>query len=406
MRFADRISCAATAAFTLAFIVIMTLTMARPAQAQTESVLYTFCSLTNCDDGFLPMSNVIMDAQGNMYGTTIDGGVHHSGTVFKLDSGGTLTVLYSFCSARRMCTDGAHPFSGLVRDSAGNLYGTTADGGHYNVGTVFKLSSDGTLTTLHSFQNNGTDAYTPVAGLLMDSSGNLYGTSYYGGKYGLGTVYRVTPAGKESIMHSFGATSTDGANPANVVPVMDRLGNLYGTTEFGGSILHQGTVFEITAGGKESVLYTFGATATDAEFPYAGLVIDAEGNLYGTTGGIGPGAVFRVTHSGTETVIHSFQNSGTGGNSPYAPLVRDAAGNLYGVTFLGGLYGFGTVFKINASGVETILHAFANDGTDGVGPYGGLLLDSAGNLYGTTEGGGNLGCTNLYGCGTVFKITP
>jgi uncharacterized repeat protein (TIGR03803 family) len=403
MRFADRISRGATAAFTLAFVMIMTMTMARPAQAQNENVIYTFCSLTNCDDGAAPVSNVIMDAQGNMYGTASGYGAKGGGTVFKLEPSGTVTVLYTFCSVvvRRYCSDGSNPDSGLVRDSASNLYGTTYGGGAHGLGTVFKLSSGGTLTTLHSFNNNGADGYAPYAGLLMDSAGNLYGTTPKGGKYGAGTVYRVTPTGTENIMHSFGATPTDGTVPEVVVPVMDRLGNLYGTTLNGGT--HgDGTVFEITAGGEEFVLYNFGATKTDGIIPGAGLTIDAKGNLYGatTSGGThNEGTVFRVTHSGTETTIHSFQNNGTDGYFCQAPLVRDDAGNLYGVTVSGGQYHFGTVFEVNASGVETILHAFAG-GTDGIYSQGELLMDSAGNLYGTTSLGGT------HSEGTVFEVTP
>jgi uncharacterized repeat protein (TIGR03803 family) len=401
MRFVDRISRGAIAAFALAFIVIMTLTMARPAQAQTESVIYTFCSMTHCDDGTGPQSNVIMDAEGNLYGAAVFGGANDRGTVFKLDPTGTLTVLYAFCSVGRHCSDGSEPTSGLVRDSAGNLYGMTFAGGAYDQGTVFKLSSDGTLTTLHSFIQNGIDGYQPNAGLLRDSSGNLYGTTPWGGAYKLGTVYRVTPSGTENIMHSFG-DRTDGRGPEGVVPVMDQLGNIYGTTE-GGGTSYDGTVFEITAGGGYSILYNFGPTKTDSIDPTATLVIDSKGNLYGTAlygGQYNEGTIFRVTHSGTETIIHSFQNNGTDGFDCHAPLVRDAAGNLYGETYSGGQNGFGTVFEVNASGVETILHAFANDRTDGFNPLGGLLLDSAGSLYGTTSSGGPR--SN----GTVYKVTP
>jgi uncharacterized repeat protein (TIGR03803 family) len=392
MRISDSIRRGATAALALSFIVA--LTMARPAQAQTESVIYSFCSLANCADGSQPLSNVIMDAQGNIYGTT-----SYGETDFKLDPGGTLTVLYTYCPiGGKTCTDGSH--SGLVRDPAGNLYGTTDRGGNYNQGTVFELSSDGTLTNLYAFHGN-TDGLIPEAGLLRDSAGNLYGTTFEGGKYYAGTVYIVDPTGKKRNMHNFGATPTDGAYPGAVVPVMDRLGNLYGTTQAGGT--HgDGTVFEITAAGAESVLYNFGATTTDGINP-AGLAIDSQGDLYGATtsgGTYGEGTVFRVTHNGTEAVIHNFQNNGTDGYTPYAPVVRDASGNLYGVTYSGGLNGFGTVFEVDASGVETILHAFADNGSDGMNPAGGLLLDSAGNLYGTTQYGG------AHRSGTVFEVAP
>jgi uncharacterized repeat protein (TIGR03803 family) len=402
MRFDDRISHAVAAALLLAFIV--TLTTARLAQAQTESVIYHFCSLANCDDGASPTSDLIMDLQGNMYGTTQFGGAYSGGTVFKLAPGGTLTVLYSFCSVGgSSCSDGSAPESGLVMDSVGNLYGTTFQGGAFGFGTVFKLSPEGALTTLHSFNYNGTDGFEPDAGLVMDSKGNLYGTTFAGGEYGSGVVYKVAPNGKETLLHVFGTTSTDGATPTHVVLVMDKEGNLYGTTYYGGT-KGDGTVFKITAMGVESVLYSFGVKPEDGFKPSAGLTIDFRGNLYGTTiagGKYGYGTVFRLRPSGTETVLHNFQNNGTDGYSPLAAMIFDSKGNLYGVTYNGGLTqgcpsGCGTVFEVSTSGVETILHDFANTGTDGINPLGSLLMDSEGNLYGTT----------VSYAGTVFEVTP
>jgi uncharacterized repeat protein (TIGR03803 family) len=386
MKYANRISGGTLAALTLVFLV--SLTAARPAQAQTESVIYGFCSLTNCNDGANPTSNLILDSQGNMYSTANSGGANFWGTVFKLAPGGALTVLYNFCSVGGdSCADGSAPASGLVMDSAGNLYGTTRQGGAQGplYGTVFKLSPDGTLTTLHSFSNNGVDGVNPAAGLVMDSKGNLYGTTYTGGVSNSGVVYRVTPNGKETIVHSFGATSVDGGGPANVTLVRDRQGNLYGTTAFGGT--HgDGTVFQISAQSGYSILYNFGASRTDGINPEAGLTVDSRGNLYGTTvsgGKYDIGTVFRISPSGAKTTLHSFQNNGVDGYDCYAPLIRDAQGALYGVTYRGGANGFGTVFEISSKGIETVLHAFGS-GTDGINPQGRLVLDSQGNLYGTT----------------------
>lgn len=408
MQIADKISRGAAAAFALAFIVMLT---ARPAQSQTETVIHDFCTLPHCADGYYPTSNLIMDSAGNMYSTTLLGGTKSWGTVFELAIGGTPTVLYTFCSVggNNVCTDGGGPASGLVMDSAGNLYGTTHEGGTHGLtqtGTLFKLGSDGTLTTLHNFQENDIDGYSPDAGLVMDAKGNLYGTTYQGGEHNDGVVYKVAPNGRETILHSFGATSTDGSGPANVVLVMDKQGNLYGTTAYGGTN-DEGTVFKVTAAGVESILYNFGASRSDGITPEAGLTIDSEGNLYGTTvygGRYEDGTVFRLSRSGTEAILHSFQNNGTDGYNPYAAMIRDSAGNLYGVTYNGGkTCGFttcGTVFEISPTGVETTLHDFADNGTDGIEPQGSLWMDSEGHLFGTTVTGGT---GNL---GAVFEITP
>lgn len=401
MNYANRISVGAVAALTLFFV---SLTMAPPARAQTESVIYSFCSQVNCDDGALPAANLIMDSQGNMYGTASSGGANDWGTAFKLSPAGKLTVLYAFCSVGgQSCTDGSAPVSGLVMDSAGNFYGTTRQGGINGplYGTVFKLSPDGSLTTLHSFNSDGVDGVNPLAGLVMDAKGNLYGTTYLGGAFNSGIVYRVTPDGKETIVHNFGGTSTDGSGPANMTLVKDNHGNLYGTTAFGGA--HgEGTVFKISAQGEYSILYNFGATPTDGINPEAGLTLDGKGNLYGTTvlgGKYGIGTVFRISSGGTEATLHNFQSNGIDGYDCYAPLIRDAKGNIYGVTYKGGANGAGTVFEVTPQGVETILHSFGS-GADGINPQGGLLLDSKGNLYGTTYYGGSPGN------GAVFEVTP
>ena len=305
----------------------------------------------------------------------------------------TFTVLHSFTGY----PDGEWPYAGLVQDAAGNLYGTTVWGGASDVGTVFKLAKTGEETVLHSFSGYPDGQY-PFAGLVQDAAGSLYGTTEEGGA-GAGTVFEVDKSGKETVLYSFTGTGGDGAYPWAGL-TRDAKGNLYGTTDDGGA--HGfGTVFELGKAGKEAVLYSFGGVY--GEYPFAGLVRDAAGNLYGTTyeGGVYDyGTVFRLGKTGKETVLHSFDNNGSDGVSPLdGYLVVDAAGNLYGTTGYGGTSGYGTVFKLNKAGKETVLHSFTG-GADGEGPSAGLVRDGKGNLYGTASWGG------AYGYGTVFELTP
>jgi uncharacterized repeat protein (TIGR03803 family) len=374
-----------------------------------EKVLHNF----NADgmDGENPYAGLIFDAAGNLYGTTSDGGTSNSGTLFELTpaAGGTWTekVLHSFSGG----ADGTHPYAGLIFDAAGNLYGTTDLGGAYGYGTVFELTpaAGGTWTekVLHNFNNDGTDGIEPLAPLIIDAAGNLYGTTYQGGAYNsYGTVFELTPAAggtwTEKVLHSFGS-GTDGLIPYGGL-IFDAAGNLYGTTAYGGTN-DLGTVFELTpaAGGTwtEKVLWSFG-NSTDGAYPWAGLIFDGAGNLYGTTSGggtYGHGTMFELMPAAggtwTEQVLHNF-GSGTDGSLPQASLILDGAGNLYGTTNDGGSYGGGTVFRFNTQG-EVLLQSFS--GTDGANPYAGLILDAAGNLYGTTVAGGT---SNQ---GTVFEIT-
>jgi len=387
------------------------------AQAQTESVLYGFCSQANCADGFHPNDALIMDAEGNLYGTTLQGGAYDlciggCGTAFKLSPSGIETVLHSFGDN---ATDGQSPISELIMDTDGNLYGTTYAGGAYGVGTVFELSPAGTETILHSFRKkNGKDGYTPYAGLIMDAEGNLYGTTYAGGAHGQGTVFELSSSGIETILHSFAGHETDGAHPLAGL-TMDAKGNLYGTTVGGGDYkgCHGGcgTVFEVSAGGTETILHSFAKKGNDGRGPSAGLIMDASGNLYGTTdlgGAHFYGTVFELTPDGTETVLYSFCSQGglncTDGANPVGTLVMDTEGNLYGAT---ALYE-GTVFEFAPNSTETVLHSFLG-APDGEVPFAGLIMDAEGNLYGTTAFGGTSDstCTLGYqGCGTVFRVIP
>jgi uncharacterized repeat protein (TIGR03803 family) len=358
-----------------------------------------------------------MDAAGNLYGTTLNGGTASgSGVVFKLAPDGTQTVLYSFCP-QSSCADGAMPRASLLMDAPGNLYGTTFGGGAQLSGVVFKLAPDGTETVLYSFcpQSGCADGAQPAAGLIMDAAGNLYGTTLNGGiGSGSGVVFKLAPDGTETVLYSFcsQANCTDGQGPQAGL-LMDAAGNLYGTTVAGGTGF--GVVFKLAPDGTETVLYSFcsQANCTDGFQPFAGLIMDAAGNLYGTTarGGTGFGVVFKLAPDGTETVLYSFcsQANCADGAQPVAGLIMDAAGNLYGTTLSGGtsdqgvkLDG-GVVFALAPDGTETVLHTFCSPGgncTDGARP-GGLIMDAAGNLDGTTAQGGI-----APGSGVVFALTP
>ncbi len=386
---------AAGAALALAILFGLAVLATGTAQAQTYSysVLYAFMYIP---DGGLPMGVLVRDAQGNLYGTTWGGGAYSDGTVFKLDTSGNETVLYSFTGPPY----GAYPQAGLVRDAQGNLYGTTYWGGVSNSGTVFKLDTSGNETVLHSFGENSGDGTYPSAGLVRDAQGNLYGTTAFGGAYGgSGTVFKVDPTGNETVLYSFTGTGGDGRVPYAGL-VRDAQGNLYGAT-WGGGAYSDGTVFKLDTSGNETVLYSF-TGPPDGAYPQAGLVRDAQGNLYGTTyrGGVSnSGTVFKLDTSGNETVLHSFTGPPDGAY-PQADLVRDAQGNLYGTTYHGGVSDSGTVFKLDKKDEETVLYSFEFSNHGGGYPFAGLVRDAQGNLYGTAESWGP------YYYGTVFKLTP
>jgi uncharacterized repeat protein (TIGR03803 family) len=349
---------------------VVTLMLAPGAWAAYKyKTLYKF----NGKDGSGPFAGLVFDATGNLYGTTAAGGLNKKGTVFQLTpgAGGTWseTVLYSFCSATG-CTDGATPLAGLIFDAHGNLYGTTQDGGTQGKGTVFQLTpgAGGTWseTVLYSFCSAAgcTDGTNPSAGLIFDADGNLYGTAQWGGAHGGGTVFQLAPG-------------TNGA-------------------------------------WTETVLHTFPSKHPYDGFDlWAGLIFDAAGNLYSTTFDGGAygffGTVFQLTPAanGTwkEKILHSFNNNGKDGCDAGAGLMFDATGNLYGVTLdCGSGYNTGVVFRLspgaNGNWKEKILHTFINNGKAGYHPTSTLVSDAAGNLYGITQYGG------LYNHGTVFQLTP
>ena len=383
---------AGSIALAVAIVLVPAVVGTKSAEAQTykEKVLYSFRGKA---DGRFPYAGLVRDAAGNLYGTTYQGGAYGLGTVFKLSKTGKKTVLHSFA---RTGGDGANPEAGLVRDAAGNLYGTTPYGGASGYGTVFMLDTTGKETVLYSFTGTGGDGAEPLFGYLVrDAAGNLYGTTEGGGASGYGTVFMLDETGNETVLYSFTGTGGDGTEPAAGL-VRDAAGNLYGTTKSGGASGYYGTVFMLDTTGKETVLHSF--DGSDGADPLAGLVRDAAGNLYGTTNsGDGYGTVFMLDETGKETVLHSFKRPSREGAYPFG-LVRDAKGNLYGTTFEGGASGLGTVFMLDKTGKETVLHRFA--GSDGAYPDAGLVRDAKGNLYGTTSIGG------AYEDGTMFELTP
>lgn len=307
----------------------------------------------------------------------------------------TYSLLYSF----QCGSDGSNPYGGLVRDGAGNLYGTTYAGGS-GYGVVFKLTPSGALRVLHTFAGSPMDGATPVDTLIRDSAGNLFGTTGEGGVNNYGTVFKVTPTGVESVLHFFEGGTADGASPFGGL-TQDPAGNLYGTTVLGGAN-DAGTIFKVTAAGAETVLYSFGLPPDGAQ-PHAGLLRDPAGNLYGTARDGGQsidGTVFKLTPAGREYVLWNFAGSPNDGQYPHSVLIQDAMHNVYGTTLDGGDLNRGSVFELSASGKEMLLHSFANTTMDGGTPENSLLLDAAGNLYGTASVGG------AHGCGTVFKYTP
>ena len=351
-----------------------------------ETVLYSF---TGGPDGGKPAAGVIRDPEGNLYGTTGSGGVSDFGVVYTLDATGHETVLHSFTGD----TDGGSPIAGVIRDSEGNLYGTTYAGGLSGAGVVYKLDTGGDETILYSFAG-GADGRNPNAGVIRDAAGNLYGTTWDGG-LGFGVVYSVNPAGDEKVLYSFTGGADGGLLMAGVTG--DLSGNLYGTASSGG-VANEGVVYKVNAAGHETVLYGFPGPAK-GNLPYGGVIGDAAGNLYGTTdtgGSAGAGVVYKLDAAGQETVLYTF-TGGADGRNPWSGVVRDAAGNLYGTTLSGGASNAGVVYKVDPAGQQTVLYSFTG-GADGGYPFAGVILDAAGNLHGTTQQGGT------GGYGVVYKL--
>jgi uncharacterized repeat protein (TIGR03803 family) len=421
------------AALALAPLLLATMAVAQLSQAQAQTqtetftVLYTFSGLS---DGKSPVGGLLEDSGGNFYGLTQQGGdpVCECGTIYEYTAAGNFSVFHIFIGAP---SDGATPTGGLAywQDY---FYGATAAGGVANSGTVYTISDRDTgYDMLHSF--SGADGTSPEGRVTLDVKTNIYGAAAYGGNLncsnglggapGCGTIYKVTLAGNLTVLHTFSG-GADGATPYELDGLIrDSAGNLYGTTYAGGDPACQpqgvslpqgcGTIFKLDTAGTNTVLYNFTgtpadgcATCADGIGPIGGLIKGQAGSYFGTTtlggdvacnsAGLGCGTFFELSSTNAETLVHTF----TGGSSPELLSIA------YGVTVNGGTFGYGAVFKMNTAGIVTVLHNFTG-GADGAFPQAGLLRDPAGNLYGTTSAGGNLSCSNTLpsGCGTLFKIS-
>jgi len=400
----------------LALMVYVLMTIA--ASAQTFRTILDFGGANGASPSFM---SPVQGTDGHLYGTTALGGIANQGAVFEISPNGTSRTLYSFCQ-QADCNDGSQPYSGLVLASDGNFYGTTAMGGNIlcgnpnGCGTVFKLTRNGQLTTLHAFAGAPSEGAFPIGKLIQGIDGNLYGTTFHGGANDQGTIFRISITGTLTTLYSF--DGSDGLQPyAGLVQNTD--GDFYGTTELGGvtpdCLNSCGTIFRITPKGKLRTLYTFCAQGgcADGSVPLGGLVFDSEGNIYGTTssGGAGVqfcpfeggcGTLFRFSSQGILTTLYSFcsQDNCVDGSNPVAGPIYSTDGNLYGTTQLGGNSacesGCGTTFFISTAVLVT-LHRFIN--SDGADPMGALVQATNGTFYGVTEQGG----TN--GLGTVFSLS-
>jgi len=371
-----------------AFVFLLMATVA--LSAQTLTTLHSF----NQTDGSNPYAGLMQANNGNLYGTTSAGGANGDGTAFQITTSGTLTTIHNFNHFNP--TDGAQPYAALMQAKDGNLYGTTNRGGSHNVGIVYRISTSGTMKTLHDLDYEP-DGALPYAALVQATNGALYGTASDGGG-SEGSVFEVTSFGQYTAIYEFG---TEGGFPvAGLVQASN--GNFYGVASTGG-FYSCGTLFEMTPSGGFTLLHTF--TGHDGCYPSATLVQGVDGNLYGVAAAGGPGngsnagTFFNITPSGTFTLLHVFDK--TDGDGPTGALIQAADGNFYGTTQVGGAYNQGTIFKVTPTGTVTTLYSFCPERhcNDGANPYAGLILGSDGVFYGTTfnGGGGNHG--------TVFSLS-
>ena len=357
-----------------------------------------------------------MDALGNLYGTTLEGGSHGfyvgdyipgPGAVFKVTPGGTESLVYSFGAYDN---DGAFPASDLVIDREGNLYGTTEGGGSSELGTIFKIDKSGTETVLHSFTCS--DGAFPIGGLVMDRAGDFYGTASEGGSGssctaespGNGVVFKLGRSGEFSVLHYFAGSPADASSPSTTL-LRDEEGNLFGTA--GGGEYGMSSIFKLTHDRRLILLHSFSSAEGQAT---GRLIRDLRGNLYGATiysVGVNDGTVFKLQPDGKLITLHTFPGTAGDGHSPMGGLVMDMAGNLFGTTFEGGTNEFGTLFKIDRQGNESILYNFGDDFNNpmwaGEFPNGDLMMDWRGNIYGTCRG---FDVDEASDQGTVFKFGP
>ena len=435
---------AASAALALAVVLATAVITTQSAQAQTFTTLHSFDGA----DGGYALAPLVQATNGNLYGTTNQGGPNSYGNVFKITPSGTLTSLYSFCS-QSTCPDGDSPGAGLVQATNGKLYGTTPSGGSTDGGTIsprgtaFEITPNGTLTTLYSFNDADSGANIPIAGLVQATNGYLYGTANFGGPNGGGTVFKMTLSGTLTTLYNFcnipigyggcdgGVISTyDGMYPVGGL-LQATNGSLYGTTSGGGNsngsygAYGAGTVFKITASGGLTILYRFCSQSNcqDGFGPASSLVQATNGNFYGTTttgGANGYGTIFEISPAGELTTLYSFCSQSGCADGGYGvaygaegALIQATDGNFYGTTSYGGntsggTLGFGTIFKITPGGALTTLYTFCTQSncSDGAHSYAGLVQATNGTFYGTTATGGVNSCAKDGGtCGTVFSLS-
>ena len=375
-------------AMLLGMLLLATVAVQQKVQAQNIDiqVLYQFAGTPDGGQVYGPLAG---DSAGNLYGTTSQGGLYGKGSVWKLDASGKETVLYSFNGP-----DSSIGYTGLVRDAQNNLYGMTLGGGTYGKGTVFKIDAGGNYQLLYSF--SGPDGASPYApNVIRDAAGNIYGTTASGGTSDMGVVFKLDPAGNETVLHSF--SGPDGSLPTAGL-IHDADGNLYGTT-IGGGAFGGGMVFKLDSSGNQTILNSF--SGSDGSGPTTSLIADARGNFYGTTeggGAFGYGTVYQLDPAGTLTVLHSYDPNADG-VEPFGRLVHDNYGNLWGTTETQGPLGWGAIYRLDRKGNITV-YGFP-DPTIGAYPFAGMIRDSQGNLYGGTTGGGA-----GVGWGTVYKIIP
>jgi uncharacterized repeat protein (TIGR03803 family) len=440
------VGCAAIVVLSL-LLVLGGSTVARGQAPYT--VLHSF---NPTPQGFRPRAALVQGKDGDFYGVTDAGGAFGAGTIFRMTPSGTVTTLHVFDVA----TEGSSPAAALIQAIDGDFYGTTAFGGQFNAGTIFRISPAGALTVLHTFTGTADGAH-PFAALVQHADGWLYGTTPEGGQFSWGVAFRISPDGVMTVLHHFAGGTADGARPGRLITGMD--GNLYGTTSYGGAsaatMIGHGTAFRMTHAGEVTILHSFRGGAQDASIPIS-IVLAADGNFYGTSelGGSAcnvdlpcpPGTAFRMAPDGTVTVLHVwnspvfggypsglvaatdgkfygtftypssiagavFRMEPTGAMSVFYTLIDDSQGRylsdlvqasdgkFYGTGRLGGINDRGTIFNVDTNGIFSVLYRFAPS-PEGANPAGPLLQASDGNLYGTTHGGG------LFEFGTLFRIAP
>lgn len=358
------------------------------ATAQTYTMLYTYPIGAGAYSGIVAPQVMAQGQDGNLYSTIANNGTKTFGTVYKIDTAGVPTTIYSFCLLTS-CTDGGNPFGGVTLGVDGNFYGTTQGGGSHAAGTVFKVTPAGSLTTLWNFAN-GTDDSVPVYTTSLGQDGNMYGVSVgqYNGEYG--AFFKVSAAGLFKALSDF--AYTNGALPN--LPTQGSDGNFYGTAQLGGDPTCKcGVVYKATAAGKITVLHTFKGYPTDGNHPYGILVQSTDGNFYGTTyrgGAHNGGSVFKITPTGVYTLLYSFNFSSSylDAQLPVAGLTLGTDDNFYGLGSAGGTKNYGAIFKITSGGTESVIYSFCSKTgcTDGLGPATPLVQHTDGKFYGNTNG--------------------